>query len=592
MPSYVAPVEEFRFVLEEVLRIARYTNLPRYGELTPEFLRDFLRGAAAICEGVALPLNQSGDAEGCRWENGQVFTPKGFKEAYRAFAEGGWIGLAGDPECGGKGLPGVLAESFYEMLSSANLAFSGYIELSEAVLTAIAAHGTPEQKRLYLSKLASGEWTGAMHLTEAHAGSDLGLVRTRAEPRSDGSYRVHGSKIFITNAEHDLTVNIVNLVLARLPDAPEGSRGLSLFIVPKHLVGADGALGARNAVHCASLEHKMGLRAAPTGVINYEGAIGYLLGERHQGLRAMFTMVNDARLGVALQGLGIAEIAYQNAALYAKERRQGRAPGGGRGPDPIIDHPDVRNMLMTMRAVTEGARALGLWVALQIDLSRLHPDAAERARADRNAALLTPVIKAHFTDRGFEVANLALQVHGGHGYIKDYGIEQFVRDVRVTQVYEGTNGIQALDLVRRKLLLAEGATLRDLIAEMSEAATRSRAFAELAAIADALESSLDDLRAASDWMQGRLDSDPIGVAAGATDYLRLFGLIAIGWMWARMAMVSADALRRGAPVAEFHRRKLRVGQFYARRMLPESRLLRERIALGGSEVMALATEDF
>ncbi|MCC7276492.1 MAG: acyl-CoA dehydrogenase, partial [Alphaproteobacteria bacterium] len=535
MPTYVAPVDDLRYVLEDVLQVERHANLPGYAELSPGFILDFLRGAAAICEGVALPLNQSGDAEGCRWEAGTVATPRGFREAYRAFADGGWIGLAGDPAYGGKGLPGVLAESFYEMLAGANMAFSGFIELSEAVFAAIHAHGSETQKRLYLPKLAAGEWTGAMHLTEAHAGSDLGLVRTRAEPHADGGFRLHGSKIFITNAEHDLAANIVNLVLARLPDAPAGSRGLSLFVVPKYLPDADGAPGVRNAVHCLSLEHKMGLRAAPTGVIVYEGAVGHLVGAPHRGLQAMFTMVNDARLGVALQGLGIAEVACQNAARYARERRQGRLPGSpfDAGPDAIAEHPDVRVMLLTARSFADGARALGLWVAMQIDLSRLHPDAGERRRADARAALLTPVVKAHFADRGFEAANLALQCHGGHGYIREHGIEQFVRDVRVTQVYEGTNGIQAVDLVRRKLAPDADRTVDALCEEMGEAAAAARALPEIVPFADAFEQALDDLARATTWMRRHREAEPLVAAAGATDFLRLFGLVAVGWMWVR-----------------------------------------------------------
>ncbi|MGE0714900.1 MAG: acyl-CoA dehydrogenase C-terminal domain-containing protein [Alphaproteobacteria bacterium] len=592
MPTYTAPVDDLAYVLTQVLEIQRLTNLPAYAEATPEFVRDFLAGAAAICEGVAQPLNQSGDAEGCRWIDGKVHTPRGFREAYRAFAEGGWIGLAFDPSQGGKGLPGVLAESFYEMLAAANLAFSGYIELSEAVFQAIAAHGSAAQKHVYLPKLASGEWTGAMHLTEAHAGSDLRLVRTRAEPAPGGRFLLHGSKIFITNAEHDLTDNIVNLVLARLPDAPPGARGLSLFLVPKHLPDADGRLGARNAVHCASIEHKMGLRAAPTGVIVYEGAVGELVGQPHRGLQAMFTMVNDARLGVALQGLGIAEVACQNAVRYARERRQGRAPGGDGGGDaePIVAHPDVRNMLLTQRSFADGARALGLWVAMQIDLSRLHPDPAERARADALAALLTPVVKAHFTDRGSEAANLALQCHGGHGYIREYGIEQFVRDVRVTQVYEGTNGIQALDLVRRKLMLDDGRTLDGLLDEMGDDAAAAAALPAAARFGEALDGALADLRRATAWL--RAGASSVDAAGGATDYLRLFGLVAVGWMWTRMAVVSVRALDRGAGDPAFHRRKLMVGRFYMLRTLPETALLAARLARGADELMELAAEAF
>lgn len=584
MPIYRAPIDEYRFIAEAFLRIERYAEVPGFAEVTPDFLHAFLDGAAKICEGVAQPLNASGDAEGCRFDAGRVHTPRGFREAYRAFAEGGWIGLPFDLAYGGKGLPGVLAEAFGEMLASANLAFSGYIELSEAVFRSIHDHGTEAQRRRFLPALAAGRWTGAMHLTEPQAGSDLRLVATRAIAQPDGTYRLHGAKTFITNAEHDLAENIVHLVLARVPDAPAGSAaglmdapavsaGLSLFIVPKFRVDAAGRLGERNAVECVSLEHKMGLRAAPTGVIRYEGAQGELLGQPGKGLRAMFTMVNDARLGVALQGLSQAEVAAQNASAYAHERRQGRALQGDRDdPVPIAAHPDVRRMLMEMRAFTEAARGLALWVALQIDLAAKHPDAALRERADGLAALLTPVIKAHFTDRGTEMTNLALQCFGGYGYVRDTGVEQFVRDVRITQIYEGTNGIQALDLVRRKL--KPGTSVETFFAIVREAIAGSAD----AALARRLEASLDDLAAATDWMRA---ASALDAAAGANDYLRLFGIVALGWVWleyARLAAESTDA---------FMSRKRILAEFYVNRVLPETAMLRARATAGAADLMAL-----
>lgn len=611
MPIYRAPLKEYRFVVDAFLGLERYRDLPGYEDAAGDGLDVFLAGAARICEGVAQPLNQSGDIEGCRWEGGAVFTPKGFKEAYARFAEGGWIGLASDPQFGGKGMPGVLAEIFAEMLAASNLAFSGYIDLSEAVFSAIHAHGSDEQKRLYLPKLAGGEWTGAMHLTESQAGSDLRLIRTRALPQPDGTYRLYGTKTFITNAEHDLSTNIVNLVLARIPDGPPGSGGLSLFIVPKFLVDADGVPGARNALGCASIEHKMGLRAAPTGVIHYDGALGWLVGRAGQGMKAMFTMVNDARLGVALQGLGQAEVACQNAVDYARQRRQGRAlvPGAGAtalredDPVPIVAHPDVRRMLLTMRAFTEAARGLGLWVALQIDLSARHPDAAERARAERQVALLTPVVKAHFTDWGSEVTNLALQCFGGYGYIEDTGVEQFVRDVRITQIYEGTNGIQSLDLARRKVPQGGGAAAREFVENVARSIAAAEGDLALAPLAVALRDALTGLERATAWMQAR-SADAAGAAnagaapdaaldaaGGATDYLRLFGLVALGWVWLDFARLAGRALQQPGADRAFLEHKLVVARFYMGRILPEWPLLVARATAGSAELMALSDED-
>jgi len=601
VPVYRAPLKEYRFVVEEFLRLEQFADVPGYADAAGETLGVFLDSAARICEGVAQPLNQSGDLEGCRWEAGEVRTPKGFKEAYRRFADDGWIGLAFNPAYGGKGLPGVMAEIFAEMLASANLAFSGYIELSEAVFSALHAHGSEEQKRLYLPKLASGEWTGAMHLTEAHAGSDLRLIRTRAVPQADGSYRIHGTKSFITNAEHDLAANIVNLVIARIPGSPEGSSGVSLFLVPKFLPDAVGGLGPRNALECASIEHKMGLRAAPTGVINYHGAQGWLVGEVNQGLRAMFTMVNDARLGVALQGLSQAEVACQNAVHYARERHQGRAltpVAGGADPVAIVAHPDVRRMLMTMRAFTESARGLGLWVALQIDIANRHPDAAMRAQADRLVALMTPVIKAHFTDWGSEAANIALQCFGGYGYIKDTGAEQFVRDVRITQIYEGTNGIQSLDLVRRKLSIGGGAGVREFFAMVRQSIAAAENDAPIAPMADALRTALGSLEEATAWMQQRAGGDAndaagglTDAAGGATDYLRLFGLVSLGWVWLDYARIAARAVSKGAGDLAFYEHKLAVARFYMRRILPEASLQQARAMLGAADLMGLAEDD-
>ncbi|MGE0874525.1 MAG: acyl-CoA dehydrogenase [Burkholderiales bacterium] len=594
MPTYRAPLREFRFVLQEFLRVDSHADVPGYADLQGGTLDALLEGAARIAEGVAQPLNRSGDAQGCRWHAGEVQTPAGFRDAYRQYAEGGWIGLALDPAFGGKGLPAVASEACYEILSAANMAFSGYIELSEAVFSAIHAHGSPAQRARWLPKLAAGEWTGAMHLTEAHAGSDLRLVRTRALPQPDGSYRLHGSKCFITNAEHDLAPNIVNVVLARIAGAPEGSAGLSLFIAPKFHVDDAGRIGGRNALQCASIEHKMGLRAAPTGVIAYDGAHAELLGDPGKGLRAMFAMVNDARLGVALQGLGQAEVACQNAVHYARERRQGRALAPAADtPDPveIAAHPDVRRMLMTMRAFTEAARGLGLRVALQIDLAARHPDAGLRARAERYCALMTPVIKAHFTDQGVECADLALQCFGGYGYIADTGVEQFLRDARITRIYEGTNGIQALDLVRRKLTLSGGEAVREFLAGVADTAARGRALPALAPLADALWRALADLEAATRWMQQRAASDVVDAAGGASDYLRLFGLVALAEVWLAYARIADAALKAGTAERGYYERKLALARFYVQRVLPETAVLRQRAMQPAADLMTLAAED-
>jgi alkylation response protein AidB-like acyl-CoA dehydrogenase len=595
MPIYNAPQEEYQFIVNRFLHLERFACIPGYEDASPETLNTFLDGAARICESVAQPLNQSGDREGCRWHDGAVTTPTGFKEAYRQFVDGGWVGLGFATENGGKGLPGVFAEIFSEMLCSANMAFSGYIELSEAVLAAVCAHGNAAQKSLYLPKLGSGEWTGAMHLTEAHAGSDLRLLKTRAVPQPDGSYRIYGSKSFITNAEHDLAENIVHLVLARIPGSPAGSGGLSLFIVPKFLPDDDGSLGARNAVECVSIEHKMGLRAAPTGVINYDGAVGTLVGEVNQGLRAMFTTVNDARLGVAIQGLGQAEVAYQNAAHYAKERQQGypivRGVRGDAQTVAIAAHPDVRRMLLTMRAFTESARGLALWIALQIDVADAHPDSRERAKAESLIALLTPVIKAHFTDWGSEVANQALQCFGGYGYVQETGVEQFVRDVRVTQIYEGTNGIQALELVRRKLTLDDGRGVTEFFGILSSSIATASADDTLLPLAQALDRAFSDLRTATAWMRERLGNGLLEPAAGATDYLRLFGVVALGWIWLEYATLATHAIEEEGVGRAFFEQKLVVARFYVRRILPETQLLLHRAQLGSADLMVLADED-
>lgn len=616
MPSYSPPISEYDFVARHFLRLgaqdSAHCDMAGYSQVDMELLPDFLSAASQLCAGIVQPLNQVGDKQGCRWISGAVHTPDGFKQAYAEVARGGWVGLSFPPQHGGQGLPGVFAQIFSEMLCSANMAFSGYVELSEAVMAALLAYGSPEQQRTYLEPLVAGRWTGAMHLTEPQAGSDLRLISVRAEANADGSYRLHGSKTFITNAEHDLAENIVHLVLARVPGQPEGSRGLSVFIVPKYLPDPHGNPGVRNAVNCISLEHKLGLRAAPTGVIEYDGAQGFLLGKLNEGMKVMFTTVNDARLGVAIQGLAQAEIACQNAVRYAQERRQGAALPGSRdsgrtrretAPIAIAEHPDVRRMLLGMRAFTEAARGLTLWLALQIDAAQRHPDPARRLQADRLVALLTPVAKAHLTDEGFAATSQALQCHGGYGYVQETGVDQFMRDVRITQIYEGTNGIQALELVRRKIGMDSGAAAEEFVTLVREAIEEARAEWQLRAtpapateavavreLQQAMAAALDDLRPAMAWHQAEYEKNPTSSAAGASDLLRLMGIVALGWVWLRYAVASARALRAADGDCEFFRRKLVLARFYARRVLPESRHLRERTQLGADDLMALNSE--
>ncbi len=472
MPSYKAPLADMRFLLRDVFKVEELSKLPGYEEATPDLIDSILEEGAKLCEEVLQPLNQSGDAEGCHFDNGNVKTPKGFKEAYDTFTQNGWMGLSCKKEWGGQGMPLLLNFLLDEMVCSANLSFGMYPGLSHGAYNAVEKYGSDALKQLYLPKMVEGTWSGTMCLTEPHCGTDLGLIKTRAIPNDDGSYAITGTKIFISAGEHDLTDNILHLVLAKLPDAPDGTRGISLFLVPKVLVNDDGTLGSRNRATCGSIEHKMGIKASSTCVMNFEGAVGWLVGEPHKGMKAMFVMMNEARLAVGLQGLGIAEVAYQNALIYARDRLQGRALKGVAFPDkpadPIIVHPGVRADLLTMKAITEGARALSVWVGIQLDIEAKHPDEAQRAKAADLVSLLTPVIKALMTDHGFDSANRGMQIMGGHGYIREYGMEQFARDARITQIYEGTNGIQALDLVGRKMPDRYGRMMREFCWPVAE----------------------------------------------------------------------------------------------------------------------------
>src|SRR6202453_1386578 len=543
MPGYKAPVDDVMFLLSDVFHIERYNNLPGFADATPDLVEAVLAETAKFCEGVLTPLNRVGDKEGCkRHDDGSVTTPTGFKDAYKQLIEGGWIGASAPAEFGGQGLPMALTQSISEFLCSSNMAFAMYPGLTQGAAAAISVHGSPEQKALYLPKLISGEWAGTMNLTEPQCGTDLGLVRTRAVPQADGSYKITGTKIFISAGEHDLAENIVHLVLARIEGAPEGTKGISLFIVPKFLAGKDGALGARNALSCGSIEEKMGIHGNSTCVMNYDGATGWLVAEPNRGLNAMFVMMNEARLGVGVQGLALSEVAYQNAAAYAKERLAGRALTGATFPqkaaDPIIAHPGVRRMRMGIRAFNEAARALVLWTALKSDIMHRTEDAKERQAADDHMGLMTPVIKGVLTDQGFANAVLAQQIFGGHGYIAENGMEQFVRDARIAMIYEGANGIQALDLVGRKLPRDGGRAVMSFFGEVAAFAKDHGADEAMKPFVAPLSTALGHLQQATTWLMQNAMMKPDNAGAAATDYLHLFGLVTLGYMWAKMAKVS------------------------------------------------------
>ena len=595
MATYRAPVRDMRFVLHELLEVERrFAELPGCEEATADIVDAVLDEAAKLCETVVFPTNRTGDIEGCTFENGEVRTPSGFKEAYRAIVEGGWTALACDPEYGGQGLPNTLCVFFEEMLQSSNMALGLYPGLTRGAYVAIRAHGTDEMKRSYLPKLVDGSWSAVMCLTESHCGTDLGLLRTRATPAEDGSYRISGTKIFITGGEHDMTDNIVHLVLARLPDAPPGVKGISMFLVPKFKVGPDGSLGERNDVHCGSIEHKMGIKGASTCVINYEDAVGHLLGEENKGLRAMFSMMNHERLMVGQQGLSLAEVAYQSAAEYAKERLQGRSLSGTKFPDkpadPIIVHPDIRRMLLTGRAYNEAARALMGWAALEADVAERHPDADAREAAEDFLALMTPVVKAFFTDYGSEVCNLSLQVFGGHGYIAEWGMEQLVRDARIAQIYEGANGIHALDLVGRKLPMHDGRLIKRYLAMLGRFLEKHRGDAKLEEFTRPLADSVKTLEDATAWIAAAAKSNPEEIGAASYDYLRLLALVGLGHMWALSAAVALPKVE--GDNTGFYEGKVQVGRFYMRRLLPQVSSLAASMKSGSATLMALHADAF
>lgn len=588
MPQFKANVRDFKFLLHEYLNLSQYAAIEGFAEAGEELMDPVLEAAAQMCEEVLFPLNQKGDTEGLKYDNGRVIMPDGFKEAYRLYRESGWPSFTCDPAYGGQGLPEVLNMPLMEMVCSANLSFGLTPGLSHGAYNAINKHGSDVLKNKYLPKMVSGEWSGVMCLTEPQAGTDLGLVRTKAEPQADGSYALTGGKIFISSGEHELTENIIHLVLARLPDAPAGIKGISLFLVPKILVNDDGSLGERNKLMCAGLEHKMGIHASPTCQIQYDGAKGWLVGEPHKGMRAMFTMMNAARLYVGVQGLGIGEVAYQNALAYAKERLQSRAISGVKEPnkqaDPITVHPDVRRMLLTMRAFVEGARALALEMALKIDLAHRHHDAAVREEAEDFVQLLTPVVKSYLTDGGFETANLAVQVHGGYGVIGEYGVEQYVRDVRVTMIYEGTNGIQALDLVGRKLPQDAGKYLRSFFHPIDAFITKHKDNATMAEFIKPLAKNVEYLQQATMWIAGAGLKNPDDAAGGSVEYQKMFALVALAYIWARQAEVALAKLTGGTE-KEFYQAKIDTARFFMQKILPQTTSLLQSITAGSKSMM-------
>ncbi|KGB82817.1 acyl-CoA dehydrogenase [Rhodovulum sp. NI22] len=592
MPSYNAPTKDLQFVLHDLLNVSQ-SGVEGCDALERDVTSAILDEAGKLASGVLAPLNVVGDTEGCVLENGTVRTPAGFRDAYRKVREGGWMGLDCDPAFGGQGMPYVLNIAVGELFVSANMAFNMYQGLTHGAYSAIHTHGSDAQKAIYLPKMVSGEWTGTMNLTEPHCGTDLGLMRTKAEPQDDGSYKITGQKIFISAGDHDLSENIIHLVLARAPGGGEGTRGISLFIVPKFLIGDDGAPGPRNAVSCGKLERKMGIHGNATCVMNFDGATGYLIGELHKGMRAMFTMMNEARIGVGLQGYAQAEAAYQNAVAYAHDRLQGRDVTGAQNPagpaDPIIVHPDVRRNLMDQKSFVEGARALTLWGAHLIDRAHRMGD----TKAEGLISLLTPVIKGFQTDKGFEMAVAAQQVFGGHGYIEETGMSQFARDARIAMIYEGANGIQALDLVGRKLAQDGGAHLmaffdmvKAFIKENEDNGALKQDFL------DPLKKASKDLQAAAMYFMQNGMKNPNSALAGSYDFMHLFGHVCLGLMWARMAKAAMQALDADAPDAAFYETKIATGRYYMSRQLPATGLHLARIESGADPVMALAAGAF
>jgi acyl-CoA dehydrogenase len=596
MPIYKAPVEDVSFLLNDVFQIDRYNNLPGFADASADVREAILSEAAKLSEEVLQPLNRVGDLEGCkRHDDNSVTTPKGFKEAFKQVAEGGWLGLSAPTEYGGQGLPVTLSQVVTEFQSAANMAFSMYGGLTMGATAALLVHGNAEQKKTYVPKMVAGEWTGTMNLTEPQCGTDLGLLRTKAVKQADGSYKITGTKIFISAGEHDLASNIIHLVLARIEGAPAGIKGVSLFVVPKFLVKPDGSLGARNGVSCGSIEHKMGIHGNSTCVMNYDSATGWLIGEENKGMQGMFVMMNEARLGVAVQGLAQSEVAYQNAVNYARERVQGRSISGVKAPDkpadPIIVHPDVRRTLLTIRAFNEAARAMVVWTALKSDVAHRSSDPKDRQEADDHMGLMTPVMKGVMTGTGFANTVLAQQMYGGHGYIAEQGMEQFVRDARIAMIYEGANGVQALDLVGRKLPRDGGRAIMAFFAEVTAFAKENAGNEAMEPYVAPLSTALGHLQQATGWLMQNGLAKPDNAGAAATDYMEMFGLVTFAYMWARMAKVANDKIAASG-ATPYLKTKLVTGKFFMERMLPETAAHLARLQTGADTTMELAAEAF
>lgn len=591
MPEYKAPIREFQYLLNDVFHAPDlWASMPGTAEVTEDLANAILEEGGKLSENELLPLNRSGDEQGCKFGDGKVYTPDGFRDIYKLFAESGWISLGGDPDYGGQGMPKMLTVLFDEMVHSANTSFALYPILTAGACLALGAHGSEELKQRYLPKLYSGEWAGSMCLTEPHCGTDLGMIRTKAETQSDGSYKISGTKVFITGGEHDLTDNIIHLVLAKLPDAPAGPKGISLFLVPKILLNSDDSLGERNPVSCGSIEHKMGIKASATCVMNFDGATGYLVGEVNKGLNAMFTMMNYERLSIGIQGIGLAEVSYQNALAYAKDRRQGRSADSeqrelSQPADSLLVHADVRRMLLTQKANTEASRAFGAFVGMQLDIAKHHPEKEQQQKAEALVALLTPVAKAFCTDKGFESCVLGQQVYGGHGYIREWGMEQFVRDARIAQIYEGTNGIQALDLVARKVL-ANNADWVSLFKKEINDFLELNHHIELDDFQSPLKNALSLLDRATEWLLNEQKTDLHLANAVCYEYLNLFGLTAFAYMWNRMVIASYQQDDK------FHQTKLKTAHFYLQHILPDAQSCYDKVTTGSKTLMQFELDEF